>query len=51
VANSILLGALSAQMEMPPEDWLAVIEARVPQKHVEVNRQAFFAGRERDWII
>ena len=51
VANSILLGALSAQMEMPPEDWLAVIEARVPQKHVEVNRQAFFAGRERNWEI
>ena len=51
VANSVLLGALSAQLAVPEADWLAVIEARVPHKHVEVNRQAFFAGRERSHSI
>ena len=51
VANSVLLGALSAHLEVPSDDWLSVIVARVPQKHVELNRQAFFAGRERNWEI
>jgi indolepyruvate ferredoxin oxidoreductase beta subunit len=51
VANSVLLGALSARLGMPPDDWLAVIEARVPQRHVEVNRKAFYAGRDADWVI
>ena len=51
VANSVLLGALSAQLAVPEADWLAVIESRVPQKHVEVNRQAFFIGRERSHLI
>src|SRR5512136_1504156 len=51
VANSVLLGALSAHLAIPEADWLAVIESRVPRKHVEVNRQAFFAGRERSHSI
>ena len=51
VANSVLLGALSAQFDVPAEDWLAVIEARVPQRHVEMNRKAFLAGREGDWKL
>lgn len=51
VANSVLLGALSAQLDAPAADWLAVIESRVPPRHVEVNRQAFAAGREGDWAI
>jgi len=51
VANSVLLGALSAQLAVPEADWLAVIESRVPHKHVEVNRQAFFAGRKRSHSI
>jgi len=51
VANSVLLGALSAQLAVPEADWLAVIASRVPHKHVEVNRQAFFAGRERSHSI
>jgi indolepyruvate ferredoxin oxidoreductase beta subunit len=51
VANSVLLGALSAQLAVPEAAWLAVIEARVPRKHVDVNRQAFFAGRERSHVI
>ncbi len=46
VANTILLGALSAQMpDVPPEYWLDVIVRRVPQKAVEVNRKAFEVGR------
>lgn len=49
VANSVLLGALSSTLDVPEEDWLAVIASRVPQKHYEVNRQAFLAGRQGDW--
>jgi indolepyruvate ferredoxin oxidoreductase beta subunit len=51
-ANVVLLGALSALMERAglidaqPAVWLAVIEQRVPAKYVEVNRQAFEAGRK-----
>ncbi len=50
-ANSVLLGALSSQLDVPPDEWLAVIEARVPRRHMDVNRRAFLAGRERDWTI
>jgi indolepyruvate ferredoxin oxidoreductase beta subunit len=54
VANVVLLGALSALLErdqaadpeLTPEIWLEVITARVPPRHVELNRQAFHAGRE-----
>ena len=45
-ANVVLLGALSALLDVPPETWLSVIEGRVPPKHVELNRQAFWKGRE-----
>ncbi len=53
-ANVVLLGALSALMqrhgltgiELPPEAWLNVIIQRVPPKYVELNRQAFSAGRK-----
>jgi indolepyruvate ferredoxin oxidoreductase beta subunit len=53
-ANVVLLGALSALLEqnhlagatLTPDTWLKVITARVPPKHVELNRQAFHAGRE-----
>jgi len=51
VANSVLLGALSAQMDIPTSDWLSVIESRVPEKHIETNRRAFAAGREGKWEI
>ncbi len=54
VANVVLLGALSALLErdqvagpeLAAEVWLKVITERVPAKHVELNRQAFQAGRE-----
>jgi indolepyruvate ferredoxin oxidoreductase beta subunit len=45
-ANVVLLGAFSAFVDLPPETWLKVIEARVPPKYVELNRAAFLAGRE-----
>jgi indolepyruvate ferredoxin oxidoreductase beta subunit len=52
-ANVVLLGALSALIEredlapgLTTADWLAVISQRVPAKHLELNRQAFQAGRE-----
>ncbi|MGZ6347854.1 MAG: indolepyruvate oxidoreductase subunit beta [Anaerolineales bacterium] len=52
-ANVVLLGALSGLLEqsgqagagLTPETWLNVITARVPPKHVELNRKAFQAGR------
>jgi indolepyruvate ferredoxin oxidoreductase beta subunit len=51
LANTVLLGALSARLAKPPQGeidpavWLAVIERRVPPKHVEMNRTAFWEGR------
>jgi indolepyruvate ferredoxin oxidoreductase beta subunit len=44
-ANVVLLGALSTFLTVPQETWLDVIMARVPQKYVELNRQAFLEGR------
>ncbi len=51
-ANVVLLGALSALLEraglapnVTPDLWLAVIAERVPAKYLELNRQAFQAGR------
>ncbi len=45
--NVVLLGALSALIDdVPPEIWLQVVEERVPQKYVELNRQAFELGRQ-----
>ncbi|MFN2241700.1 MAG: indolepyruvate oxidoreductase subunit beta [Anaerolineae bacterium] len=45
-ANVVLLGAVSTFLDVPAETWLEVIEARVPPKYVEVNRQAFMRGRQ-----
>ena len=45
-ANVVLIGALSTLLDVPAEIWLQVIEARVPPKYVELNRQAFLAGRQ-----
>ena len=52
-ANVVLLGALSALMEregltgheLSADMWLNVITRRVPPKYVDLNRQAFMAGR------
>jgi len=50
-ANSVLLGALSSELEINPETWLDVIVSKVPSKHTEVNRKAFLAGREGNWVL
>lgn len=44
--NVVLLGALSTFLDVPSETWLDVIEARVPPRYVELNRQAFLRGRQ-----
>lgn len=46
VANVVALGALSNFLPAPKKVWLAVIEACVPQKFVELNQQAFQRGRK-----
>jgi indolepyruvate ferredoxin oxidoreductase beta subunit len=44
--NVVLLGALSALIDdVSPEIWLQVIADRVPERYVELNRQAFASGR------
>jgi indolepyruvate ferredoxin oxidoreductase beta subunit len=45
LVNTIVLGALSTQLEIDPDTWLSVVERRVPPKYVELNRQAFREGR------
>jgi indolepyruvate ferredoxin oxidoreductase beta subunit len=45
-ANVVLLGALSTFLDVPSETWLETIEARVPPKYVDLNRQAFLEGRQ-----
>jgi len=54
VSNVALMGALSGLMEsqgisgpdLTIEIWLEVISARVPKKTIELNKNAFMAGRE-----
>jgi indolepyruvate ferredoxin oxidoreductase beta subunit len=45
-ANVVILGALSALLEMESVLWLKVIEVRVPSKYIELNHLAFEAGRK-----
>jgi indolepyruvate ferredoxin oxidoreductase beta subunit len=45
-ANVVLLGALSALLDVPAETWLEVVERRVPPKYIDLNRRAFIRGRE-----
>ncbi len=45
-ANVVLLGALSALLDIDTGHWDAVLELRVPARHLELNRRAFQAGRE-----
>jgi len=48
-ANSVLLGALCAELGEDEELWLEVVIEQVPARHKEVNRKAFLAGYEGDW--
>jgi indolepyruvate ferredoxin oxidoreductase beta subunit len=43
-ANVVLIGAFTEMVGLPKEAVLAAIEARVPDKFLEINRRAFAAG-------
>jgi len=44
-ANVVLLGALSTLLPLSEELWWSCLEQRVPKKFLDLNRQAFAAGR------
>ena len=46
VTNVVLLGALSALLDVPERVWLKAIESRVPARFLQLNQQAFQRGRE-----
>ena len=43
--NIVLLGRLSHYFDVPEEQWLASLEAIVPPKFLDVNKKAFFLGK------
>lgn len=45
VLNTVMLGALSNFLQFDEQLWLKAIEQRVPPKTLDLNRQAFEAGR------
>jgi indolepyruvate ferredoxin oxidoreductase beta subunit len=45
-ANVVLMGGLSHALEVPDETWISAIEARVPERWRDLNRQAFRRGQE-----
>lgn len=44
-ANTVVLGVLSASMDVPVDEWLAVLEMLVPPKSRAINLKAFETGR------
>ena len=44
VFNNIVLGLAARQMDFTKEQWLKVIEDKVPLKTVEINKKAFLTG-------
>lgn len=46
VANVILLGTLSAELDIPDEVWRTTLENRIPPRLLELNLKAFASGRE-----
>jgi indolepyruvate ferredoxin oxidoreductase beta subunit len=46
VANMVILGALSFLLDMKAEEWLNVIQRYVPPMTLDINIQAFNAGRQ-----
>lgn len=44
-ANVVLVGALSARLDIPAEVWEETVAERVPAKTIEANLAAFKAGR------
>jgi indolepyruvate ferredoxin oxidoreductase beta subunit len=45
--NSVLVGALSREVDIPEEAWKRALSERIPEKLVPVNLQAFDLGRGR----
>ncbi len=45
-ANVVLLGALSTALAALPQSWEEAISLKVPQKTVDLNINAFYAGRD-----
>ncbi len=45
MANVIMVGALSALLALPEDDWLETLKERIPAKHREANLRAFQVGR------
>ena len=43
--NVALLGALSHHLELPEDAWMGALAAALPERLLEVNRQAFRLGR------
>ena len=44
VFNLVVLGMAARHMDFSKEQWIKVIEAKVPPKTVEINKKAFEAG-------
>jgi indolepyruvate ferredoxin oxidoreductase beta subunit len=47
VANTVLLGAMSALLPFPPAQWEATIRERMPARFVELNLKALHAGQDQ----
>jgi indolepyruvate ferredoxin oxidoreductase, beta subunit len=45
-ANVVLLGALSAFLDISEENWISMLRLRVPAKYLELNLAAFKAGHD-----
>jgi len=45
-ANVVLLGALAASLDIPEEVWDETLKARIPEKLLSLNQQAFATGRQ-----
>ncbi len=45
-ANVVLLGALAASLDIPEEVWDETLKARIPERHLSLNQQAFATGRQ-----
>lgn len=43
--NIVLMGRLSRYFDFSEDEWLKAIEAKVPQKFLEMNKKAFALGR------
>jgi len=45
-ANVVLLGTMSNHLDLPIDCWLKAIESAVKDKYAELNKKAFYAGRD-----